>query len=290
VSRIEIAGMSALTLGPRDAPVELVFLHANGFHSALYAELLAPLADGRRIIAPDLRGHGHTRLPADPQGLKDWRPFVEDILACLAAIEASSVVLAGHSLGGSTGVLAAAQAPDRVRALVLFEPVIAPPPAAGPAPDELSLSEQTRAIAQSALSRRRWFASRAAALSSYRGRGGFRTWPEEALCAYVEEGFIDAAETATGGEGVVLRCDPAWEAAIYLARGDDMWATLAAGRTPLTIRAGCEGTTFPPSSEERLARLRPDADIARIAGTTHYLPQERPDVVRAALAQVLASG
>ena len=291
VRRIDVVGLSALSIGADDAPVALVFLHANGVHAALYADLLAPLARDRRIIALDQRGHGRTTLPADPARLKNWRVFIDDAVRALEVLRAQTadgdtIALAGHSLGGSVALLAAAERPDLARGVALLEPVIA---AWGVHMAlRASLARRFAAgrlpIATGARLRRRRFASREAAVESYRGRGGFRTWPEAALRAYVEEGFQDSDD----GDGVVLRCDPAWEAAIYVALGHDVWGALRAVEAPVVIRAGAEGSTFPPASERRARALRPDADIERLEGATHFLPIERPDVARAAIESVLA--
>jgi pimeloyl-ACP methyl ester carboxylesterase len=292
VRRVEIAGMSALEIGDPAHAIGLVFLHANGFHAAVYAEMLTPFAVGRRILAPDLRGHGRTTLPADPRSVTSWAPFVTDVLALLDAIDGPPVVMAGHSLGGSVALLVAARAPERVRALALFEPVIAPqtfhtlmrvPPAR-------LVSRRAIPIARATANRRRWFASKEAAVEAYRGRGGFRAWPESALKAYVEEGFVEGPETAEGERGVVLRCDPAWETAIYVALGNDVWGALQRARMPLVIRAGHRGSTFRPSSEERLKRVRPDADVARYMDLGHHFPIVRPDLFSEALERALAAG
>jgi pimeloyl-ACP methyl ester carboxylesterase len=280
--RIEIAGLSAIELGPQDAPVDIVFLHANGFHGAVYTHVLAPLAVGRRILAPDLRGHGHTSLPADPAMLTSWAPFTGDLARLLAAID-RPILLAGHSLGGALSCFAAAENPDRVRGLMLIEPVIAPPPEQRGlrSPDDPEV-KRSKPIADAARNRRRVFASRQVAFDSYKGRGPFKTWPDEALRAYIEDGFADTPE------GAALRCDPAWEAAIYLAFGSDLWGAIERLTPPLVVRAGDQHSTFHPDSERRLRALRPDADISRIPGATHFLPLERPDVARDAIELALS--
>jgi pimeloyl-ACP methyl ester carboxylesterase len=273
VRRIRIARHSAWEIGPVDAPVEIVFLHANGFHGALYVDVLRPLAVDRRILAPDLRGHGRTTLPTTLK-LTSLDPFADDLVRLLDAID-RPVVLAGHSLGGAVSVLAAARAPKRVRALALVEPVISPPGPRTPGDPEV---QRSIPISEAAAGRRNMFASPDAAFDGYHGRGPFKTWPDWALRAYVDEGLVEAE-----AGGFVLRCDPAWEASIYLAFGSDIWGALGETRMPLVVRAGEIYSTFPPASERKLRALRPDADIQRIPGATHFLPLEQPDVVREAL-------
>lgn len=283
--RIERAGLSVLALGPVDAPVALVFLHATGFHGHLYADLLAPLAADRQVWAVDLRGHGRTALLADPARLRSWNTHRDDLLALLATIEGGPVVLAGHSMGATTALLAAARAPERTRALVLAEPVILSPLYyVGMAIDPIRRAVAARSsLARGANRRRAAFESVEAAYAAYHGRGAFRSWPDAALRAYVEEGFTPAP---TGG--VRLRCDPAWEAACFAAQANAPWAALRRTRatprpTPLWVRVGARGSTLPPANAARLVRMRPDADVRRIGDASHFLPQEQPEIVREAL-------
>jgi len=105
--------MAVLDFGDKKRPVDLVFSHANGFNAATYRSILAPLAASFRILAPDLRGHGHTRLPTPTDGRRDWSDHRDDLLALLEAFPGPPVVLAGHSMGGTAALLAAARAPGR---------------------------------------------------------------------------------------------------------------------------------------------------------------------------------
>src|ERR1700738_496045 len=113
-----------LDFGPRERAPDLVFLHANGFNARAYRTILAPLADDLRILAPDQRGHGGTTLPTEIEGRASWDDVAEDLLAFMAALGLGRVALAGHSMGGTASRLAAAVAPQKVRALALFDPVI----------------------------------------------------------------------------------------------------------------------------------------------------------------------
>src|SRR5579875_3441678 len=50
--------MAALDFGDASRPVDVVFLHANGFNAMTYRSILAPLSLSLRIVALDQRGHG----------------------------------------------------------------------------------------------------------------------------------------------------------------------------------------------------------------------------------------
>ena len=161
--------MAAIEQGPTDRPVDIVFSHANGFNGRVYRTILAPLADDLRILSVDLRGHGASTLPTQIEGRPGWITFRDDLLALIAAACEAPVVLAGHSMGGATSLLAAAAAPERVRAVALFDPVVMP----------LEAQANAEAMANSPLAlgaarRRAVFPSKQAAFEAYRGRGGFR--------------------------------------------------------------------------------------------------------------------
>jgi len=65
--------LSAVHFGRRANPLKLVLLHANGFNAMSYRQVLEPL--GVHALAIDLRGHGLSTLPADPDRLSTWRTF-----------------------------------------------------------------------------------------------------------------------------------------------------------------------------------------------------------------------
>jgi pimeloyl-ACP methyl ester carboxylesterase len=120
--------MAAVEMGPQDRPVDLVFSHANGFNALTYRHLLAPVAAaGFRVLAIDQRGHGRSRLAADPRdGHGSWLDYQQDLVGLLETLDQPPKVVAGHSMGGTAGLMAAGARPELVRSLVLLEPVILP--------------------------------------------------------------------------------------------------------------------------------------------------------------------
>ena len=118
--------MALLDFGDPDRPVDLLFVHANGFNALTYRALLAPLSASLRIVAPDLRGHGATSLPAVPRGRRSWADLRDDLISLLDLLGGPPLTLAGHSMGATSALLAAERRPGRVANLVLLDPVIWP--------------------------------------------------------------------------------------------------------------------------------------------------------------------
>lgn len=268
--------MAVLDFGPPDRPVDIVFSHANGFNGRTYRSVLAPLADDLRILAVDMRGHGASTLPAVVDGWQGWLGYRDDLLALLASETAGPVILAGHSMGGAASLLAAAEAPEHVKSLVLFDPVLLDTArAAADAGDN--------PLAQGADRRRANFPDKAAAITAYTGRGAFRSWSSEQLADYVEAGFRATPE----GE-VTLTCAPAWEASNFRTHNYDIWAAIRAIRCPIhMLRAEIGSTARIEGHEDDLRTV--GAVVETVPGTSHFLPMERPDLVRAALRSAAAA-
>jgi pimeloyl-ACP methyl ester carboxylesterase len=110
-SRAGSGEMAALDFGPEDRPFDVVFLHANGFNALTYRSILEPLGAGLRVLAPDQRGHGESRLEARPEGRRSWKDFRDDLIALLETLDQPPVVLSGHSMGATVSLLTAAARP-----------------------------------------------------------------------------------------------------------------------------------------------------------------------------------
>ena len=270
--------MAGLAFGPDERRLDILFLHANGFNALTCRSILAPLGMGMHVLAVDMRGHGLTRLPTETAG-HSWRVYRDDLLALLA-ITGVPRVLAGHSMGGATAVLASPHLPAATK-LVLFDPVLAPVALYDAA--AVHGMGYDMPIAQGALRRKPNFESREAAFTAYRGRGAFTTWPDAVLRDYVQDGLRALPEG-----GFTLSCAPAWEAANFAAAGMvNPYMALAetACRTHVLkadIAPICALTEAQLDAATR-ARVR----IETVAGSSHFLPMERPDVVRRALLNAL---
>ena len=273
-------GMAGFEFGAGERT--LVFLHANGFNAGTYLPMLTPLAERARLLVPDLRGHGATTLPADPRGRRGWSDMRDDVLRLLEARSLADVTLAGHSMGGTVSLLAAALAPERVRNLVLLDPVIlSRTAAAAMRMPVLGLLARRHPWVASTLKRRRSFYSMAEAVRAYGGRGAFKDWPFETLQAYVRHGFRVAKDG-----GVELRTAPEWEASSYGAQANDTWGSLRRVGRPTVILKAEKASTCAVTHTH--ARRLPGVSVETVAGGTHFFPLVQPAETRTALVKALA--
>jgi pimeloyl-ACP methyl ester carboxylesterase len=281
----DIAG---LAFGPEGSP-DIVFIHATGFNARTYRTLLSPLGDRFRVWAIDARGHGLTTLPAGTFGYSSWQRHRDDLIAVLERHVTQPVTLAGHSMGATVSLLAAARRPDLVAGLALIDPVIMP--ASQYAVAELPLGtlimRHTFPIARSAAKRRWQFPDKESAVRAFTGRGVFKSFPQEVIADYVGDGLVPDERG-----GFRLACRPKYEAATFSAQRHNPWSAMPRVSCPLVLLRADVGSTTPPAAMHRIAALKPDARVATVEGASHMLPMERPDRVRAAIeaAALMAQG
>ena len=273
---------SGIAFGDPVRPIDVMFLHATGFNAVTYESILEPLGGQMHVAALDMRGHGRSRLPANPKRLKSWNRFRDDVIQVLEKTSPDGAVLGGHSMGATVALLVAGKRPDLVRGLVLVDPVLLRRSASRAYNFPiLNMFIQKNAMSKQALKRRRDFASPGEAAESLRGRGAFKTWRAPFLDDYVVDGVL------RNDNGVYsLSCTPEWEAAVFNAHRYRPWAALRRlrkKRIPIILLQADKESTSPPDTDQRVHAIRPDAAITKVPGTTHFVPMERPYVVRDAL-------
>ena len=259
---------------PSDRPV-LHWAHANGFNGHTYQPLLTPLADKFDLYAWDARGHGFTDWAADPARMSGWDIYAHDLISLLEILadrHGKKIWLGGHSMGGCTSVLAAAQRPDLIAGLVLTDPVITPKLTWF---TKLAMKISKRGgspLAEMAKKRRADWPDTATVKKAYTGRGAFATWDEAFLDAYLQGGL------RTQKNGVRLACAPHWEAANFKGPQLDCQKYIRRLTVPFTLLIAEHGsTTF---FRRPFHDVAVDKKIETVSGTTHFLPMEVADYVR----------
>jgi pimeloyl-ACP methyl ester carboxylesterase len=182
-------------------------------------------------------------------------------------------------MGATVSLLAAAMRPERVAGLVLLDPPMLPFDVAAAVRGGAAMPNP---MADQAARRRGMFPSRADARAAYHGRGVFRTWSDADLDAYLDGGLIDT------DEGAELACAPAFEAATFRAVSPNVEPALKQLQRPFILLAGEEGSTVRDPELAIFAAHPMCGGAQRLPGTTHFLPLERPEQVRAAIEEIAA--
>jgi lipase len=112
-----------LAWGADDAP-PVVCLHRARGHARRFERLARMMADDRRVIAYDLRGHGRSPW----SGPHTLAQHVADVDEVLEETGAGQVVLVGDGFGARVALSYAEANGGRVTALALLEPPLRPDP------------------------------------------------------------------------------------------------------------------------------------------------------------------
>jgi pimeloyl-ACP methyl ester carboxylesterase len=105
-------------------PHWVVLLHGQLMPRRMHQPLARALAaEGLHVVTLDLLGHGRSDRPADPL-VYSMTAFAHQVVALLDHLGAEQAVIGGTSLGANVSLEVAAEAPARVRGLVIEMPVL----------------------------------------------------------------------------------------------------------------------------------------------------------------------
>lgn len=260
----------------------VVLVHATGFHGYVWKPIAQGLSGDHHVVAIDQRGHGDS---VKPERGYAWEVFGDDLWRFLLTLQRPQVIAVGHSAGATAIALCAAAHPGLIARAVLIDPILFPRGAMPPATSPAGAAAAQNPLAQRARKRRMVWESRTSLFHSYRVRAPFKTWREEVLWAYIEEG------TRLRPDGhIELKCPGAIEAQIYeMAPRLDGFAILSRLDVPTLLIRGAETDAFPHDSAVRALSLLPHGRLKVIADTTHFVPMERPDAVERAVRTFVAT-
>jgi pimeloyl-ACP methyl ester carboxylesterase len=98
----------------------LLLLHGMADHAVVWLNLGNYLARDYHIVAPDMRGHGDSSKPLDNYSFASG---IADLEALMDSIGWSSAHIIAHSWSGKLATIWATQNPQRLRSMILVDPI-----------------------------------------------------------------------------------------------------------------------------------------------------------------------
>src|SRR3954451_8853323 len=263
----DIKGGRMREFGAGEGP-PLILVHGLGGAASNWTELVPLLLPGRRLLVPDLPGHGGSTALAGVSGLE---PFADRVAAVAEREDMLPAPVVGHSLGGVVVLRLALRRPDAVQALVLASGAGL---SIGNVWGRQLLSIFTAVRPGRVAARYRSLVSRSAVLR--RLVFGFVSVADPvALTDAAVEGFL-------AGQLLHTDVDAAWQA----LRRDDPREELEAVRCPVLVLWGADDAQLPLDDAFEYTR-RLQARLRVIPGCGHLLIGERPEACADAIEAVL---
>jgi pimeloyl-ACP methyl ester carboxylesterase len=241
----------------------VVLLHAFPMAAEMWRPQLAGLADGYRVLAPDLPGFGGS--PARPGTTVDT--IADAVAAFLDAVgDRGPVVLGGLSMGGYAAFAFARRFPERLRGLILADTKPEPDDAAARA----NRDRQLAGLADGSLTAAGLVEQM---LPKLLGDTTRASRPEV------------VAEVRRIGEG---QSTAGLAAAVRALRDrPDAVPGLAAVRVPTLVLAGAEDAVTPPAGARATASRIAGATFVELPAAGHLSNLETPEAFTAAVRRFL---
>jgi pimeloyl-ACP methyl ester carboxylesterase len=245
----------------------VILIHSSASGLRQWRKLIDDLQDRYRVIAVNLFGYGKTSVWP---GIRPLTAADEaELVAAAVALAGEPMAFVGHSLGGMVALEAAARLADRVRALVVFEPILfGYLESSGPrsAAEEIAnLGTQYDAFAQSG----EWDRAGELFVDYWAAPGTFASMPPERR-----------QNTITMLPPVVHE----WHMALQGIRPLGAWRAITA---PVHVISAADTRAPTRAVVDLLSETYPLWHFHRVPAGGHMAPLSRPDLVNPLIAAAL---
>ncbi len=272
---MDVGGISVFVREQGDGE-PIVMLHGIPTTSLLWKDHIPRLAAYGRAIAPDLPGYGRSDKPPDAAYTPAW--YADFVLRFVDSLGSDRISILCHDLGGIAGLAFAADHPERIRRLVVFNTSIYP---------EFRPPGRVRVLRNPLLS---WsFTLAAPPKSALRGliAGGFAN--RNALTPEVLEEFHSQVRDRAN-RVAQLRFFRSVDSTAMRERYRDWSGRLSAIEAPTLVVWGARDRWMIPLEEHgrRLARGIPGAELIAL-DAKHFVPLDAAEAVAGHLERFFAS-
>jgi len=278
--------LSCRAAGRADAPRKVVLLHGFPEAAFVWDPLMRTLAGHAHCVAPNLRGYERSSAPTETEA---YRPkhLVQDIDALIESLGGRIDVLVAHDWGGALAWNLAASRPQRLGALVI---VNSPHPGAFLRELRDNTAQQAASAYMNALlvegTAQRLASDDFERLFAMLQRGREARWLTPAL----RDRYRQVWSLGLQGPLNYYRASPLRPP----QPGDDslhqleLPAAVVQVRVPTTVLWGLEDVALLPGLLDGLEQWVSPLRVQRVAGATHWIVHERPDLVANAIESALA--
>jgi pimeloyl-ACP methyl ester carboxylesterase len=255
--------------GPADAKSPLVLLHGLNDCYRTWRQLAPRLARDRRVLTPDLPGHG---LSARPDASYELGWYAHLMALWLAAAGLERVDVVGHSYGGGVAQMMLLECPERIRRLVLVS--------SGGLGREVAVSLRL-ASTPFVVERLGQPFMKTGTKLALRATGDVRSRADVAQLSAMNARRGSARAFARTVRDVI-----GWrgQRQTFFQRASELSAL-----PPIAVFWGDRDTVIPFSHAEALAKHVDGVHVTRFEGCGHYPHHEKPDAFAASLREFLDS-
>ncbi|HEY0078175.1 MAG TPA: alpha/beta fold hydrolase [Pyrinomonadaceae bacterium] len=239
----------------------VVLLHGFPFNRSMWREQVEVLSQSRRVITPDLRGHGETSAMDEAATMER---MAEDTTALLDELGIERAVVGGLSMGGYVALAFYRLFPERVRAMVLAD--------TRATPDTEEARRTREETAQRAL------------------KEGMGAIVETMLPKLVAPATLEGnAEVLSRLREMMERTNPVGAASALrgMALRRDQTDLLARIDVPVLVVVGDSDAVTPPKDAEAMHAAIAGSHLQVIEGAGHVSNMERPEEFNRALLEFL---
>ena len=251
--RVTVSGGAAVNVfdsGGSGRP--LLFLHGNSCDHTFFEPQLQFFGPARRVLAPDLRGHGASDKP---EGGYSYARLAQDVADILAALDVVLPTAVGHSMGGMLIFETSLRYPGLLGAAACLDTALFPP---------AGRPSRVNALLEG--------------LKSQEWRSYFLRYFEP---------FFEPTDDPARKQAILERMLATPQHVVVSLfeqwRTDDAATAVKAWRLPLLYVSATRQHTDPA----RLRALCPQAMTGQVVASGHFLTLEVPDQVNAMLARFL---
>jgi lipase len=227
--------------------------------------MVAGALDDMRVIAPDLRGRGHSATLPGPWGMNQ---HADDLARLLDRAGEDRVIVVGHSMGAFASVMFAHRHPDRLAGLLLVDGGLPLPAAESAEGDDSTLRRLGPAAQRLSMT----FPSREAYREFWRGHPAFRDDFSDVVRNYVDYDLVGEAPTLRPSSSLEAVAADSLELhghAEYLDALRALDFTIPFLRAPRGLLGEPEGL-YPPDRIEYWRRELPHLAPRDVVGVNHY--------------------